>query len=278
MPDAPLPARLIQLHGPDHYAGVARRLNRAISAYRTGKIDALTLNGKVAQILVADPFAVMVVFDVLPCGGSRAEWLYRIGILAGADAGWQQRLAALLSDLQDIRVSGPSWEIARRLGAELAATLPVNGWLNQIGAISDKVALAGREAYDDFRLMLGLRSQISALLGHEDLGRAAADPQGQSSGKMQFVDLFATAPLRQADAWQALSWLEAQPKPKQPALLAWFVNGSFEYYMGMGPIPADLPPAMAVTAPGIAQLYRQLTGRLMADFAVKAAATACPAN
>ncbi|MBK4218131.1 hypothetical protein JJJ17_19565 [Paracoccus caeni] len=265
-----VPACPILLHEPAYYAQTARRLNLAIAGYRAGETNAAALNAEIVDTILVDPFAAMLVLDNLPGTSRRQEWLQRLGDPVGADPDWTRRLTELIEALRGTGVAGPSWEFAHRLGAELTAVMPVMAWLDQIRDITDRIDPTGPEDYAVFRLMTGIRTCLSPLLGHDDITRAAPIGQEYSGGKMQFVDLFAADPPRQGAALQAIGWLDRQPGHRQPALYAWFVNSSFEYYMAMGPMPVHLPPALAEAAPGIAQLHHRLAGRLMAEFAADA--------
>ncbi len=90
---------------------------------------------------------------------------------------------------------------------------------------------------------------------------------GYTGGTSLFVDPFATAPARIEDARRAADGAEALPPGLRAQVYGWMLDANFEYFIGVGPIPPELPPGIARLAPGLAALHQDVTARLMGEFA-----------
>lgn len=267
---------VIRLYPRAHYMDLQRSLSTAFELYADQAIDAEALNARVAGLVTDDPFSVLLILPEGPGMWGRADFLDRLGQAAGADQDWRGRLQDLMPNAPDLVL--PPVEVVESYGAALPAFLSVDGWLDQVVAIMSALRLNTGSAYDDFRLAGDVARQLAPLLGCKDDTRALAKGYvppggtemdwgaGYTGGAAQFVDLFAITRAEADRAVHAATRAGALPDPLRAQVYGWMLDANFEYFVGMGPIPSDLPPAIERAAPALAALHRDVTARLMAEF------------
>ena len=270
-------SELMRLHPREHYVDLQRSLSTAFEAFGDGAIDAGALNARVAGLVAADPFSVLVILPEGPGTEERAAFLDRLGMAAGADRQWREELVGVVRNAPVLAL--PPADLLDSYAQGLPAFLGADGWLEQVRAIMAALRLDAGSVYADFRLADAVAQQLSPLLGYRDYTRLAAKgyvPPGGSDedwgagytgGAALFVDPFATAPARAEDARRAAAGAEGLAPGLRAQVYGWMLDANFEYFIGVGPIPPELPPGLARTAPGLAALHMEVTARLMAEFA-----------
>ena len=268
---------LIRLRPREHYVDLQRSLSTAFEAFGDGAIDARALNGRVAGLVMADPFSVLVILPEGPGTEERAGFLDRLAVAAGADREWRDELVGVVRNAPALAL--PTMDLLDSYAQGLPAFLPADGWLEQVTAIMAALRLDAGSAYADFRLAGAVAQQLAPLLGYRDYTRVAAKGYvppggteeewgaGYTGGTSLFVDLFAIAPARIEDARRVAAGAEALPPGLRAQVYGWMLDANFEYFMGVGQIPPELPPGIARTAPALAALHQDVTARLMAEFA-----------
>lgn len=266
----------IRLHPRSHYIGIHRDISTAFELYRDAQIDAGALNARVADAVGDDPFSTLVILPDGPDQQGRTEFLQRVISSAGSAENWRTELARVVQTAPVLAM--PSFDTLDSFAAALPTFLSIDGWLDQIERIMAALSLQVGSAYDDFRLAGDIAQQLSPLLGYRHYTRDAGQgfvPPGPSDGDVQagytggaslFVDLFATTPARRRDALKAAERVEAMPSRRQAQVYGWMLDANFEYFMGVGRIPSDLPEEVARVAPRLGALHQEIAAQLMAEF------------
>lgn len=268
---------VIRFHPRERYVDLQRHLSTGFELFGDGAIEAGGLNARVAEAVASDPFSVLMIQPEGPGTEGRLAFLDQLGVAAGADQAWRDELRNVVRNAPVLAM--PPYEVLESYAVGLPAFLKVDGWLDQVTAIMSALRLDAGSAYADFRLAGDVAQQLAGLLGYRDYTRSPAEGYippggtqdewgaGYTGGASLFVDLFATGRAGAENARHAAIRAEALPAALRAQAYGWMLDANFEYFIGVGPIPPELPPAIAAAAPGLAALHQDVTARLMADFA-----------
>ncbi|MDO5641615.1 MAG: hypothetical protein Q4G26_04400 [Paracoccus sp. (in: a-proteobacteria)] len=268
----------VALYPRPHYQSLRNAIAELYALFAEQEIDAARLNARLSETVGRDPFSTLILLPDGPGGEERQAFLARLGLAAGeGGADWRAALAGVLETAP--LLGPPADEVQTRFAAALPLTLGASEWLAQVQAIMTGLALDAGSDMANFQLAVAVSQQLSELMGYLDYARASSPGyippggtpeewgEGYTGGRMRFIDPFATEPARIRAAQVALQAAEGTDGRLRAQLLGWLIDPNFEYYMGVGPMPAELPPAMAAAAPGMARLYAELIPAIMADFA-----------